>query len=55
MKFTTLEICKNINVVGEVLILCRNISKYYADKTIKADSLNSTESKRQHRDYEKGF
>ena len=55
MKFTTIEICKNINVVEEVHILCTNISKYYADKRVKADSLNSTESKRQHRNNEKGF
>jgi len=55
MKFTTIEICKNINVVEEVPILCRNILKYYADKRIKADSFNSTEIKGQHRYNEKGF
>jgi hypothetical protein len=48
-------ICKNINVVEDVPNLCRNISKYYSDKTIKPDSLSSTERKRQYRDYEKGF
>jgi hypothetical protein len=55
MKFTTIEICKNKNVVEDIPILCRNISKQYSDKTMKADSLNSTESKRQNRDYEKEF
>jgi len=65
MKFTTMEICENVNVVEDftffihvvedVPILCRNISKYYSDKTIKPARLNSTERKRQHRDYGKGF
>jgi hypothetical protein len=55
MKFTTVEVCKNINAVEDIPVLCKNIPKFYSDKTMKADSLNSTESKLQHRDYEKGF